>query len=325
MRTLMIAALLCGTLTLPSNADEPASLQPIYDALDAAAYRAEADPVASLAPLYQACSECSCGEGKCDCVDCDQCPCAGKVKEVVRTILKPPTMKLSAEARARMERPADAARQATKAATEPPRGTQWIIATLPILSKSDGTAEIESGMVPLGWKFGNETDDQLRLIDMSTSAAARVDKFAEIKTLPTYLLIKDGREVERVTKFPGTKYLGERYNAVATRREVEQSSTRGYPIRSGYWNHPGSDGDHLLTGQHAGKWPRWWIEGLSHAERESLHADDHEGRVKWEYVPKEAKPTATASRREPMYERRTVCDGKGCRTVNVFVGYRDSD
>lgn len=60
----------------------------------------------------------------------------------------------------------------------------------------------------------------------------------------------------------------------------------GYPVRGNLWTHPGRIHDHLLTGEHAGKWSADWIRGLTVLEAESLHSDNHEGRVQWEYVPK---------------------------------------
>lgn len=60
----------------------------------------------------------------------------------------------------------------------------------------------------------------------------------------------------------------------------------GYPLRGSWWTHPGEIHSHLLSGEHRGKWPAGWVRSLSVAEAESLHADDHEGRVKSAYVPK---------------------------------------
>src|SRR5580765_5722208 len=59
----------------------------------------------------------------------------------------------------------------------------------------------------------------------------------------------------------------------------------GYPLRGNHWTHPGEIHAHLLTGEHRGKWPAEWVRGLTNAEAEALHSDDHEGRVKWQYVP----------------------------------------
>lgn len=59
----------------------------------------------------------------------------------------------------------------------------------------------------------------------------------------------------------------------------------GYPIRGGWWSHPGEIHSHLKSGEHRGKWSSDWVDSLSNREAESLHSDDHENRVKWSYVP----------------------------------------
>lgn len=60
----------------------------------------------------------------------------------------------------------------------------------------------------------------------------------------------------------------------------------GYPLRSSWWSHPDEIHAHLKSGEHRGKWPAAWVDSLTAAEAESLHSDDHQMRVKWEYVPK---------------------------------------
>ena len=60
----------------------------------------------------------------------------------------------------------------------------------------------------------------------------------------------------------------------------------GYPLRGSWWTHPGEIHAHLLSGEHAGKFDRDWIRSLTVSEAESLHSDDHEGRVKWQFVVK---------------------------------------
>lgn len=56
-----------------------------------------------------------------------------------------------------------------------------------------------------------------------------------------------------------------------------------YPIRNSWWT--GCSGwRHLTLGQHAGKFDSEWLLGLSNAEIQSLHSDDHEGKVKWDFV-----------------------------------------
>ncbi len=77
--------------------------------------------------------------------------------------------------------------------------------------------------------------------------------------------------------------------------EVPKGVRTGYPLRSSWWTHPDEIHAHLKTGEHSGKWMNWWVDSLTAAQAESLHSDDHEGRVRWEYVPKAvAKPVSVA-------------------------------
>lgn len=66
----------------------------------------------------------------------------------------------------------------------------------------------------------------------------------------------------------------------------------GYPLRSSWWTHPGEVHAHLLVGEHAGKFDPTWLMSLSNAEAEALHSDDHEGRLKTEYVKRSAVQAA---------------------------------
>jgi hypothetical protein len=60
----------------------------------------------------------------------------------------------------------------------------------------------------------------------------------------------------------------------------------GYPIRGRWWYQDGAPVTwrHLLIGEHAGKFDEQWLRQLYLGEVNSLHADDHEGIVHWEYV-----------------------------------------
>lgn len=59
----------------------------------------------------------------------------------------------------------------------------------------------------------------------------------------------------------------------------------GYPLRGALWSHPGEIHDHLINAkEHRGKWDAGWIRSLTAAEAESLHSDDHEGIVHWQYL-----------------------------------------
>lgn len=68
-------------------------------------------------------------------------------------------------------------------------------------------------------------------------------------------------------------------------QQVEPVAKSGYPVRGSWWT--GCSGwQHLASGEHIGKFPTEWLKSLTWAEVQSLHSDDHEGKVKWEYVPK---------------------------------------
>lgn len=85
---------------------------------------------------------------------------------------------------------------------------------------------------------------------------------------------------------------------------VAPAGTAHYPVRGNLWTHPGSAKQHLLSGEHAGKFAKWWVDQLSTAEAESLHSDDHEGRVKWQYVNRRvAAETGRAA--QPVAPTRT--------------------
>ncbi len=66
----------------------------------------------------------------------------------------------------------------------------------------------------------------------------------------------------------------------------------GYPLRGSWWTGC-PNWTHLANGEHRGKFPAEWLKTLSNAEVQSLHSDDHEGRVKWEYVPGHEAKAAT--------------------------------
>lgn len=81
-----------------------------------------------------------------------------------------------------------------------------------------------------------------------------------------------------------------------------------YPTRGKLWSGCGG-WQHLASGQHAGKFDPAWLQSLSNAELQALHSDDHEGRVKWEYVVRGAGKAPAKS---------GGCPGGICPTVNSF-------
>jgi hypothetical protein len=88
------------------------------------------------------------------------------------------------------------------------------------------------------------------------------------------------------------KAARERAPAVVAKAELVRT---GYPVHPTRWTYPGEIHAHLKSGQHAGKWPSWWIDTLTRQQAESLHDSDHEGRVDWSYVPGRSSPAVTAT------------------------------
>ena len=70
---------------------------------------------------------------------------------------------------------------------------------------------------------------------------------------------------------------------------VRTTSVRyGYPVRGNHWSYPGNSRGslirHLQSGQHAGKFSSGWLNTLSYQQLLSAHDDDHEGRLKTQYI-----------------------------------------
>lgn len=82
------------------------------------------------------------------------------------------------------------------------------------------------------------------------------------------------------------------------KREVMSS----YPVRGNWWGHPGNVKHHLKTGFHAGKFDHSWIDSLTNAQAESLHSDDHEGRVQMAAV---RRRTTSVVRHNSVYRAET--------------------
>lgn len=74
------------------------------------------------------------------------------------------------------------------------------------------------------------------------------------------------------------------YHEASPAPAVKKPFRSGYPTRRNLWSHPGEIHAHLLSGEHRGKFDPDWIRLLSKQEAESLHSDDHDGRVQWKFV-----------------------------------------
>lgn len=86
---------------------------------------------------------------------------------------------------------------------------------------------------------------------------------------------------------------------------VPKGSSPKYPIRGSWWTGC-PDWQHLATGEHRGKFDPTWLKGLSNAELQSLHSDDHEGKVKWDHVVRGAGVPMTVVPAKPATATPTV-------------------
>lgn len=169
-------------------------------------------------------------------------------------------------------------------------------------------AEERKTFASMGWRVGESASDMVQILDIRNRAHADlVDVYLgddETRPLPIVVKLEGGKVVREIRHGCGTPfttwnaywlYTGKRYaNDPGTRERVTVPTSGGYPVRGGWWSH--SDGNlrrHLAQApQHAGKFDQRWINSLSGAELESLHSDDHEGRVKWQYVRRTAEVSA---------------------------------
>lgn len=92
---------------------------------------------------------------------------------------------------------------------------------------------------------------------------------------------------------------------VAAEAEVPEVKTYPhYPLRGNWWSGC-PNWTHLTVGPHKGKFDPEWLKGLSNPEIQSLHSDDHDGRVKWEFA---VRGTGIVS--QP--QRQGGCPAEGC-------------
>ncbi len=99
---------------------------------------------------------------------------------------------------------------------------------------------------------------------------------------------------------------------VTNKCPVPVAAKTGYPVRGSWWTHPGEIHAHLMSGEHRGKWTAEWVRSLTNAEAESVHSDDHEGRVKWDYVSGMRASTRPASPSPPPVVRYTLPSLQNC-------------
>lgn len=317
---LFTAEILLSLCSLVRAEDEPDFLlalapagyaAPAEDVPDFLSFDAQTTPAASAADIpdfkrldcpQRATNGEDQSEHACECgaaCGCEDCVCDRKGQ---RTVAKP-TTKLSRLAKVDLILPAD----------EPPPRPELAepFAMIPFANEAQAGSLIKV------------TPEQL--VDVYGCPQWVADRYQNSPEL--LLRIRDGYELQRMgvdSRFKMLRVANPKFpqNSAAT-----AEPRRGYPIRPGLENlrQPVNHAGHLHEGIHAGKFPRDWVATLSIPERESLHMDDHAGRVKWEYVPGHQRQTAAASQRVPIYEQQTTClgPGRGCVTRNVIVGYRD--
>ena len=81
-----------------------------------------------------------------------------------------------------------------------------------------------------------------------------------------------------------------------------------YPVRGGWFTGPngymiGREAmiAHLQSGEHYGKFNPNWLNTLSNEEVQSLHSDDHQHKVKWQYVIRPKQPVQVIA---PTYQQQ---------------------
>jgi hypothetical protein len=71
-----------------------------------------------------------------------------------------------------------------------------------------------------GWRVGNNPNDNVSHIFAETDPARHAE--FRIESYPTFILLENGREVERHTRYPGRQFLVDEYNARANLLKLRQ-------------------------------------------------------------------------------------------------------
>ncbi len=100
------------------------------------------------------------------------------------------------------------------------------------------------------------------------------------------------------------------------------SRHQSYPTahRRANWSYPGNIRQHVLSGEHRGKLDPAWVAAQSDASLRAWHSDDHEGRVRWEYV---VRPSASSSPPQAQPRAAVYCPSGNCPTSRpgLFQGW----
>lgn len=173
----------------------------------------------------------------------------------------------------------------------------------------DAKASISKTLVPAGWKMGDDPDANIR--EIKVDEHQEIATVLSIESLPTFIVMLDGREQYRSEGYPGWKELADQYNKAAKMTHASQKqdapadaattprkSAGYYPLgnsafvsqnvggRLHGWSLEAIRG-HLKTGgAHGHDFDHAWVDTLNLQQAVALHNDDHAGRVQWQYVYK---------------------------------------
>jgi thioredoxin-related protein len=113
----------------------------------------------------------------------------------------------------------------------------------------------------------------------------RPDKSWRIKVYPTDVLVSSG-SLKEIARASGYASAPEYLNRLANFHFAHDKSSAklSYPARRHWWTGCGSWKHLAYSSSHRGKFDKTWLEYLPWNQLQSLHADDHESRVKWAYV-----------------------------------------
>lgn len=91
----------------------------------------------------------------------------------------------------------------------PPR-VQWVVYTAPSWCGPcrESERDYREWMEKSGWRIGDKIDSHVRLIDIDLATETDHD----FSSVPTFVLVRDGKEVKRFARYPGREYLVSEYH-----------------------------------------------------------------------------------------------------------------
>lgn len=188
-----------------------------------------------------------------------------------------------------------------------------------------------------GWTFGNTEDRMIQFVDADEHQefVASLDEHLNGGLEMPFIGKLENNEIVRQWQHGCTEVLDEWtlgwvYKGVDERPKpapqikatVERSG--GYPLRGRWWSVEGVRRpsksfivSHLMGGKHRGKFNRNWLNSLSLSELHSVHSDDHEERLKWQYVNGTQQVSVTQPAKQPVKQptvKRAVRSYQYCPT-----------